>query len=370
MLLSATARGRVAVAVTLLSLASARTLAAQRWQVDATGSRVAFDTITTLNAVSVSPAVEWQSAARFANLGGSIAGFEDGEWAAQARGDLSLLFNPFGAVSRLRLETAGVAAGTYHTSDFGTAAGRAELRLHLASRQVGGWVGGVAAAGWSSGSETATAIGPTAGVWGRAGGTRASLRLTPLRIEGFWFPELDGRASAAFGRFEAAAYGGWRDGNTEAAIDTDWWGGGSLMFWLSPTVAVIAAGGSYPEDLLQALPTGRYVSFGVRVTSRRATVPFVRSIGRPVYERESGSGLLRFRVANATRVEFASDRTQWRRLPMQRAPDGSWILRLRLPPGVHRFNLIVDGTEWIVPEGVPPLADGYGGRVGLLIVPE
>jgi len=364
-----TCGGRLVAAVALFICIGPAALFGQRWQVDATGSRVAFDTIATLNAFSVGPSLEWQTAALFANLGGSLAGFEDAQWATQARADLSLLFNPFGSLSRLRLETVGVATGTYHSSDFGTAAARAEVRLHLAGRRVGGWVGGVAATGGSSGDEIATAIGPTAGLWGRAGATRASLVLTPLRVDGFWFPEIDARASAVFGRLEAAAYGGWRDGNAEGGIESALWGGGSLTLWMSSTVAVVAAGGSYPADLLQALPTGHYVSLGIRVASRRATVPTISPVGRPVYEREGISGLLRFRVADARRVEFASDRTQWQRIPMQHAADGTWILRLELPSGVHRFNLIVDGEEWIVPEGVPPLDDGYGGRVGLLIVP-
>jgi hypothetical protein len=39
-----------------------------------------------------------------------------------------------------------------------------------------------------------------------------------------------------------------------------------------------------------------------------------------------------------------------------------------LPPGVYRFNLIVDGERWIVPEGVTAVDDGYGGKTCLLVV--
>lgn len=366
-----TARGQ-SVLATLALLALLGTpvaLAAQRWQVDATGTRIAFDTTGTLNSASLAPSVEWHSSEAFANLSGSLTGFEDSQWAVQGRGDLSLLFNPFGPRSRVRMETAGVAAGTSHSSNFRTATTRGELRIHVAGRQVGSWAGVVGATGWTSGSEIATAVGPTAGVWGRTGTTRAALIFTPLRIEGFWFSELNGRASATVGLLDVAAYGGWRSGATGSAIEATGWGGGMVSLWLTPTLAVVAAGGSYPQDLLQALPTGRYASVGVRLASWRPTVPSVEPIGRRVYEREDGTVRLRFRVDGASRVEFVSDRTQWQAVPMERASDGSWVLRIRIPPGVHRFNLIVDGTEWIVPDGVPPADDGYGGRTGLLIVP-
>jgi hypothetical protein len=41
---------------------------------------------------------------------------------------------------------------------------------------------------------------------------------------------------------------------------------------------------------------------------------------------------------------------------------------LALPPGLYHFNLLVDGTEWVVPNGVTTVDDGLGGLVGVLVV--
>ena len=55
-------------------------------------------------------------------------------------------------------------------------------------------------------------------------------------------------------------------------------------------------------------------------------------------------------------------------MPLSQDATGRWIVPVGLAPGVYRFNLRADGERWIVPEGVPQIDDGYGGRVGLLII--
>jgi hypothetical protein len=42
---------------------------------------------------------------------------------------------------------------------------------------------------------------------------------------------------------------------------------------------------------------------------------------------------------------------------------------LGLSRGTYRFNIRIDGGNWIVPAGVSRLADEFGGDVGLLRVP-
>jgi len=36
--------------------------------------------------------------------------------------------------------------------------------------------------------------------------------------------------------------------------------------------------------------------------------------------------------------------------------------------GTHQINLRVNGGRWIVPPGLTPITDEFGGAVGLLIV--
>ena len=45
-----------------------------------------------------------------------------------------------------------------------------------------------------------------------------------------------------------------------------------------------------------------------------------------------------------------------------------WEAALVLAPGTYYFNLVVDGTEWVVPGGVAVVSDGMGGLVAVLTV--
>ena len=49
--------------------------------------------------------------------------------------------------------------------------------------------------------------------------------------------------------------------------------------------------------------------------------------------------------------------------------DQLWEGALRLTRGVYHFNLLVDGSDWVVPNGVATVSDGMGGMVAVLIVP-
>jgi hypothetical protein len=343
---------------------------AQRLQVDATALRVSFDTLSPSTSATLSPVLEWHTSRWFLSLNGGIAGFENGDWASQGRADASLMVDPFGPWSASRLELAGLVAGTYHSSNLRTASTRAEVRYHLVSRLVGGWLGASGATGWSSTEgQVLTAAGPTAGLWARYATARAALVFSSLRIQGFWFPEFNARASVVTGALEGLGYAGVRGGAAGSSIpEAQLWGGVSAAIWLGQNLALQLAAGTYPQDLLQTLPAGSYLSAGLRIATSRPAVPSIRPLGRPAYERTDASGLLRFRISEARRVDLVGDWTGWEPVPLERAPDGSWVVRVRLEPGVYRFNLIVDGETWIVPDNVVSIEDGYGGKTGLLIV--
>ena len=88
-----------------------------------------------------------------------------------------------------------------------------------------------------------------------------------------------------------------------------------------------------------------------------------------VYTNEQATrGNISFAVEAASRVEIAGDWNGWVSEPLTRDASGRWAIPPGLAPGVYRFNLRVDGERWIVPEDVPAVDDGFGGRVGLLIV--
>jgi hypothetical protein len=318
----------------------------------------------------VVPGLEWQGRRSYGLVSAALTGFEGSAWVVQGRGEVSLVAEPFGLLSPLRAELVAGAYGTYHSSEFRTALSRADARLQVAGSRLGAWVSGTGATGWaSSDGEFVTAVGGTAGSWTRARGLQAVALVSALRIEGTWFPEVGGRLLINADRVDLTMAGGWRAG--EGDVEADAWGGLNATLWLGRHVAVTAAGGWYPADLLQGLPRGQYVSAGIRLASRRAETPSLEPLARPMYVERGGVRTLRFTVRNAQRVAFVSEWNHWEAIPLEPVPaePGVWILAMDLPPGVHRFNLVVDGDRWIVPEGVMTVSDGFGGEVGLLIVP-
>jgi hypothetical protein len=352
-----------------LIAAAAGQATAQRWQVDLIATQARFDTSSGVGAATLAPAFEWQPGPWYALASGSMSGFGGGDWSSQAEGDVSLLLDPLGRLSPFRLELAGSASGTYHSTGLRTAATRAEGRLHWAGQRSGAWAGASAATGWTSAEGSfATASGLSAGAWGGIQRVLAGATIAALRIEGQWFPEANARLGVAAGPLDLSGYAGWRGAPAGSGVAPQAWGGLSAVAWLGGRVALFLAGGSYPADLLQGLPRGRYASAGIRLANLRPRVPILQPILRPIYHEEQSGGLLRFELPAAQRVEIAGDWTGWEPVPLQRESRGRWVLRVTLPAGVHRFNLIVDG-EWTVPPGVTSVPDGFGGRTGLLIVP-
>jgi len=180
---------------------------------------------------------------------------------------------------------------------------------------------------------------------------------------------VDAQVSVSEGPLDVTGYAGWRRGATGSDIGSERWAGASVSWWLTKQVALTFSGGRYPSEILQGLPSGGYLTLGIRIAAHRPVVPRVRSIGRPLYQIDDGGGTLRFHLPDAETVAIVGDWTGWQPTPLQRAPGGSWTLDVDLGSGVYRFNLVVDGERWIVPDGVPAVDNGYGGQSGLLIVP-
>jgi hypothetical protein len=69
----------------------------------------------------------------------------------------------------------------------------------------------------------------------------------------------------------------------------------------------------------------------------------------------------------ATRLALAGDFSEWEPVPLIEVGDGEWTAELSIEPGVHHFALIADGV-WTLPDGVSGIDDGFGGKVGVLVV--
>jgi 1,4-alpha-glucan branching enzyme len=54
--------------------------------------------------------------------------------------------------------------------------------------------------------------------------------------------------------------------------------------------------------------------------------------------------------------------------PMQRAPDGAWLLRLEMRHGHHRYAFLVDGNYVLDPKAMGITRDDHDRRVSLIAV--
>src|SRR5207237_296750 len=77
----------------------------------------------------------------------------------------------------------------------------------------------------------------------------------------------------------------------------------------------------------------------------------------------------RVRMAGARSVAIAGDWNSWEQVPLRPLGDDVWEGVLGLRRGLYHFNLLVDGSDWVVPNGVATVPDGLGGMVAVLIVP-
>ena len=345
---------------------------APRWEIDVNGSRIEYDTMAALNAPSISTLAEWRRPSLFGRLSASVTGFEGAGWSTQGRGDLAGWLSPFGVLNPVRLEVAGTVGGSRHSGGFNSLIAQADTRLHVRGRSVGAWAGAsLASARNSFDIASVTGVVPSAGLWAQSGPMRATLSYLHTRISGETYPEGDLAVGLSRGMIDLTVYGGLRWSPLEGPGLDESWAGATAAVWVRPRAALIFSGGRYSSDVLQGLLGGRFISFGLRLTPRRVRPIPISARAPIVYTPEAARlGAIGFEVDGATRVEIAGDWSGWERVSLSQDATGRWIVPAGLAPGVYRFNLRVDGERWIVPEGVPRIEDGYGGRVGLLLISE
>lgn len=366
--------GTAALACTWIGLA-ATTAEAQspRWETTMTGTRVQFDSVSTLNAPSLSGLVDWRRPELLARITGGVTAFQNAGWSAHGAGDVSRWIAPAGTGGPIHLEFAGSASGSRHSSGVDTYILRGDARVHASIRSVGTWIGaGLAHTRSSFDSAAVRGVVPNAGVWSRIGEVRLTLTYQAPQVLDRTYHE--GTTSVAYSgdRLDVSAVAGWRRAPSGTTLPDETWAGLSAVAWLSETAALVVSGGRYGPDVLQGLPGGEYVSVGFRLTRQRVRPVLESSAGAPLLFSESNAarGTIAFRLTDAETVEVAGDWNEWTPEPMNRTRDGRWILPAGLQPGIYRFNLRVNGLQWVVPDGVPSSDDGFGGEVGILIITE
>ena len=368
-----------------------RTAAAQRVTstVDVGGAGIRYADSVSTSAATVGPTIRLDWARATLTGSGTASQLGVGGWSTQGRVDGSL-FTP--AAGPLVGEALAAAGGSAHRDGTRTGEALALGRAHLMGVYGGLWGGGGAGSTWNDGAWRAVRL-AEAGGWARRGLVTALASVAPTAVDDtirYMDATLALRVDVA--RVEMSGSIGHRTGEgiPTAAGSARSWGGASVVLWLTDRVGMTAAGGSYPVDATRGFPGGRYASLSLRFGSAGArangqrpasqselSLPAAsrdtpeRSHGVLAFSSESAAGgrrVVRVHAPGARSIEVAGDFTGWQPAALARSRDGWWALVLPVPRGTHQVNVRVDGRSWVVPPGLPSVADEFGGSVGLFIV--
>jgi AMP-activated protein kinase-like protein len=322
---------------------------------------------TGFSSASVSPALQYATPTLVTGVSGSLASLPDAEWSSQGRGDLWVASPPIANSWRLGVETTLVGMSSTDGGRTAAAHGLGEL---LWSRPLWGFGLGVGpSAGWIADRASITALHTRARAWwrGNAGAWRTSwsLSVEPTRFLGAWF--TDGTVGVDLERGPVVA-GLSTTARVSAVYGSKGAGSAFLQFFVSRHVAMEFGGGSYLPDPYQGLPLAGVVTLGVRLHSS-ARDRSVRHWSPLVPESRGDSVVVRLRFDGARSVAIAGDWNEWQAVPLRALGEELWEAALAVPRGIHHFNILVNGTEWVVPRGVATVSDGLGGMVGVLLVP-
>ncbi|HEX9564976.1 MAG TPA: hypothetical protein VF981_13425 [Gemmatimonadaceae bacterium] len=220
----------------------------------------------------------------------------------------------------------------------------------------------------------------------RRGTLEAALSATPMQL-GTGDRLVDSEARVTWLR-ERAILGvslGARGG--EALRGNSAWGGLSATFPVWNELYATVNAGSYPADLIQNLPAGRYLAFGLRLPDgwlppyrrpllpapprpRRPELPVTARLALVVGPALDSTDIREIRVwaPGARVVEIMADFVDWIPVPLIRQDSGEWRGYYRVPPGLHRLNIRLDGSEMDAPVNWPLEQDEFIGMVALVMV--
>jgi len=325
---------------------------------------------TSFGSAILSPSVRYANRAVAADLSSSIASLPGGERAGLGLANLSAVTAPSGGGRQLGVDV--IFAGTTRTSAGPTGAAQAvgELRWSAAT-----WGAGLAAGpstGLISGAPPVTALHTRARLWWRPrdGVTASTVQLSvePTRFPDGWFTDASAGATFERGRTVMSL---WTGARLSTAYSSSLAGSAFLQVFLRPRVSLEVGGGSSLSDPYQGLPRAGFVTLAVRFhkSARPPPVTAVPQWAPLVPEPRGDSLVVRFRMPDARKVAIAGDWNAWEPVQLRPLGENVWEGTLVLRRGLYHFNLQVDGSDWVVPNGVATVPDGLGGMVAVLIVP-
>jgi predicted carbohydrate-binding protein with CBM48 len=361
--------------------ATLRPVAAQTGAtVDLGVTNVRYDGFLPSSAASASGELRLERARVVAWTRGTYLQFESGRHSMQGNIAGSLFSGPWRG---LRAELSGH-TGLSQYADFATYSHLlAAPRVHFASERTGAWAGGTAGTTWLGGARR-PASGVEAGAWARRLGITWLISATNTHVGDTAYTDFQGASHIGRGRFSfdgSLGVRAWSRGGGHGV-----YGEASGGVALNPWLSVIVSGGRYPTDPTRGSVAGRYLGVSLRMAALPHHSSFTVPV-RPAAPRLQSAPLdppaasielrpcrcsgvtLAIHAPGAGQVEVAGDFSNWEAVVLSRADSEVWIVELPLSRGTYRFNVRIDGGEWIVPVGVTGLTDEFGGAVGLLRVP-
>lgn len=323
---------------------------------------------STFGAATVSPAAQWLTPSLYLGASGGVSILPGSVWAGQARADL------WAAVPRVgvgRAPFAVSANAAANTRSDGAAAGAAVVIGERVWVLGGGGraLGAGVSTGVIEGSPGITALRLRARTWWQAGSIQPSLSIESTGLRDGWYTDVTGSATVDRGRIVASVWAGARVGPVYGSIGV---GSVAIQYFVTASVALEGAAGSYLDDPFQGLPRAGFATVGVRLhrTPRPLGAPpaIAPRLAPLIAQRRGDSVVVRFRMDGAQGVAIAGDWNAWQPAPLRPLGGEIWEGAFVLSPGSYYFSLLVDGTEWVVPGGVVAVPDGMGGRVAVLTV--
>jgi len=353
-----------ALALVVLVTLAGRVLVAQGDASVALGAgTVRYTGGTSFSSASISPAAEFDAPWLTASGSATIASLPQQAWSTQGRGDVWVATQPL--APKLRLGAEATLAGATRTDGGWSAAAHGVGEVFWSAPTWGVGLGAGPSAGWIDSVPSVTALHLRARGWWKTGPAYATASLEPTRFLGAWFTDAGAAVTLVRGPVTASL---WGQARLSAAYGSTAAAAAAVQAFVSRFVSLEVGGGSYLRDPYQGLPRAGYLTLGVRFHARgRAARTAQRWL--PLTPTARGDSLIvRFHLSGAKTVAIAGDWNAWKPKPLRSLGGDLWEGLLALRPGQYHFNLLVDGTEWVVPRGVATVSDGLGGVTGVLTV--
>jgi hypothetical protein len=344
-----------------------------RFSVDAGALNMQYADSVDANAIAVTPSL-WIDTRRASLITiATLSEFSGGGWSAQGSA-VGSLFTRKRKLFLAEFEASAGGSTRNDASRTGQLLGIA--RAHLSTATRGAWIGAGFGGTWD-GVEWRNVLQGEAAAWVAVANASASLSATPVVVDdSIRYTDTQISGALNFSRVDLDASAGFRGGSQLPTLGgtAKSWGSASITGWITSHIALVAGAGTYPVDLTQGFPGGRFASFSIRFGSRRFS-PSREPKAEPMSPslltlRNAGEGKrqIRIRLPAASTVEIMGDFTDWAAIALQQEENGWWSARLPIKAGIHEMNVRIDSGSWTVPPGLPRKSDEFGGSVGVLVV--